>query len=233
MQLASEVYNDALTFKAILFGPDTRFGKNVTMKHIFFTMVLSISHFFVSGQITMGITTGLNFSKSEFRSSVVDLKINSTTNYFIGLSPSISLGGILALTTDVLYSRRGYEFAPFGAASAKSRYHFIDVVPYLEFGIFGPLAVTAGVHLGLKIDEEKRIGDSDWIDTGNLEEINKSDFGFNLGAKVRLGSLAVFVRYNQGLVDVLDTVFTDADGDNIDDVKQYLHFWQLGVSFRL
>ena len=183
-------------------------------------------------QLQIGLTGGLNVSKSEFRSTVSDLEIQSTSDYFVGVSPGVSLADRIYLFSDILYSRRGHKFAASGPAPQR-RYHFIDVVPQVELRVLGLLGATAGFHYGIKLDEEGRFGSAEWEDLRDFEGIDDSDLGFNLGARLHLGSLVGFVRYNRGVKSLGQVTVNDASGNLVEEVDQYLHFWQMGLSFIL
>jgi len=157
-------------------------------------LAISASSF---AQTTFGVKAGVNIANLEASGEGVSMSFDSKTGVIIGGFAKFHLSEAFALQPELLYSQGG---AKLGDETFKADYLAIPVMAKYYFGGFN---VQAGPQLGFLMTA--KAGDEDIKD-----EMNTTDFGFNIGAGYDLEmGLGFDVRYNMGLSNISKE---DADG---------------------
>jgi hypothetical protein len=197
------------------------------MKSIWLTATILIFHFPVLAQFKFGIQAGINLSQLDqniFEESISKL----TTNYFVGISPRISLDG-LSIIGDVNYSVKGSKVDTEMDGEIKYKYAYVELNPQIEFRLIEILGVSIGPSFSIKLDEQINWNDQTWSKT--KESIKNSDFGAYFAARVYLDRVYGMMAYNHGLTDINDVIHTDIDGIIRGDVSSKNRNIQLGIGF--
>ncbi|MFK7908308.1 MAG: outer membrane beta-barrel protein [Chitinophagales bacterium] len=184
------------------------------------------------GQMSIGISTGLNYSTNKF-DEVIYASPKARTDFFIGVSPSFSISEKINLSVTTQYSRKGYQNENdcmlCSSVGLEYRSSYIDVIPEIEYKLLGFLTAGVGFNYGFLINEQSRFENNKWSEIQEL--ISPSDFGLTGKLKVTHNNFFGLVRYNFGLKNISNISFSDENGDLIVGVKQYNRNLQLGVGY--
>lgn len=199
------------------------------MRIIILCVILGLP-FMAQAQLQLGIHAGVNISTSKYTGVFSSLNIDQRSDYFLGITTGVKLGYKLSLLGDVQYSRKGHR-ENFPDVTAFARYHYLDIIPQLEYPVVGPLSISTGLNFGFRLSSDWRTRSGDISDTDELTK--GTDVGWVLTAKVRLKNIFGFVRYNRGISNITTLDFSDTtvDGIEIGEVKQFNRNWQIGVGY--
>ncbi len=198
-----------------------------TILIILFCGLSSISY----SQLLLGIHCGVNIANTSYTGVFQDLKTSTKSDLFFGITTGIKLGGKLSVLGDVQYSRKGHA-EEFADGDGLFRYHYLEVIPQLEYRLVGPLALAVGFNYVLLLAEQSKPSGSPAIKL--KDTIKPTDFGLVVTAKVYLSKLFGFVRYNSGISDISDLEFKGQSVDRIKvDYSQFNRNWQVGVGYML
>lgn len=185
------------------------------------------------GQINLNFSSGMNYSNCKFE-EFEGVSPQGRFGYFIGIAPSYQISEKIQFQVDFQYSLKGYDTANESNFIASDfRYAYFDIIPEIEYYFIENLALGFGVNYGIKINEQFKIGNEDWSNSGDYETINPIDYGLTGKLKFNYKNLFGFVRYNIGLNDIADVTFTDRNGQSIEDAKQLNRNIQVGIGYKL
>lgn len=185
------------------------------------------------GQINLNFSSGMNYSKCKFE----EFKGGSPQGrfgYFIGIAPSYQIRKKIQFQVDFQYSLKGFDTAnETNLTALEYKYAYFDIIPEIEYYFIENLALGLGVNYGIRINEQTKIGDEDLSNSGYYQWTKPTDFGLTGKLKFNSKDLFVFVRYNLGLKDIGDVIFTDETGQIIEDEKQFNRNIQIGIGYKL
>lgn len=186
-----------------------------------------------NGQANLNFSAGTNYSNYHFE-NFQGIKPLPRWGYFVGVAPNYEFGQKFRVLVDLQYSVRGYDMSAEGAsANTATRYSYIDIIPEVEYNVLPFLAVGLGVNYGIKLQEAIKYPNADWEDTKEFGLVNSTDFGLTGKVKVTHKNIFGFARYTYGLSNIADIIFTDAQGQEVDNVKQLTRNLQIGVGYIL
>ena len=149
-----------------------------------------------NAQLKFGLKGGLNINKVSFSQS--DIKSDNQTGFFVG--PTVQFASPLGIAVDgsVLYDQRNVKMEEGGSEMTK-HLNYIDIPINIRYNVgIGSLAgvyFATGPQFSFNLDG-KTFNLKDLGETSNQYELKKSEFGWNLGAGVRLlGHLEVGYNY--------------------------------------
>ncbi len=207
----------------------SKFMKQLLKISFFLTLMISQTAY---SQVSIGISAGLNYSNNKFE-EVVYAAPKARTDFFIGISPSFSISEKINLAVTTQYSRKGYQNEKdcmlCSFVGLEYRNSYIDLIPEIEYEILHFLTVGMGFNYGFLINEQSRFENNEWSEI--QEFISSSDFGLTGKLKVTHNNFFGLIRYNFGLKDILNTSFSDENGDQIFTAKQYNRNLQVGVGY--
>ena len=181
----------------------------------------------------IGIKAGLNFANVSNASSISS---SSRSGFMIGVFLSPSSKKIISSTTELLYSRQGYDFKTGSNTGAVNLEYIIlpqlmgiNITKYVQIQLGGQLAFL----LNAKVDSSGGSGGS----TGYgalLDYYNRFDYGFAAGIQVHpVKGLLIGARYNislgklyKGLSTGQMPTFSASDAKN--NVVQLFAGWRFG-----
>jgi hypothetical protein len=108
----------------------------------------------------------------------------------------------------------------------------VDIIPEVEYSVLQNLIFGLGVNYGILLNEQFRDASHGWTEL-NIKSIKSSDFG--LVGKVKAGykNMYCFLRYNLGLSNITDLIYTDEEGYILHNTSLINKNWQLGVGYNL
>ena len=204
--------------------------KRITVIVIFLSFVMSES---TLGQVNLDLAAGINLSKTEFK-NFEGTSPESRLGYFIEIAPNYQLNEKVSLLMNFQYSEKGYKTRnTTNQDLLKFKHSYIDFMPEVEYNVLDYLAFGFGMYYGIKLNEQFKFEDGEWTDVGDVEFISSTDFGLTGKVKVNYKNIFWYVRYSLGLNDISNVVFTDVNGQSIDDAKQLNRNLQIGMGYSL
>lgn len=153
-----------------------------------------------------GVKGGVNFSNL-YTENVEDN--NVLTSFNVGVFAALPLTDLIAIQTEVLYSRKGAELVynnAFAEGTAQFKLNYIEVPVLLKINITDNLNIHAGPYFAYLIDAEvKNDSDSgifDFEESYDNDDFNKFDMGLAAGIGFDFNSFGIGARYNYGLSNV-------------------------------
>jgi hypothetical protein len=184
------------------------------------------------GQINLNFSSGLNYSNCKFE-KFEGLSPKGRFGYFIGIAPNYQISEKIQFQVDFQYSLKGFDTGiENNLTPSEFRYGYLDIIPEVEFHLQRYLALGVGLNYGIKINEQVKISNGDWSDP-IVETINSTDFGLICKLETNYKNLSGFVRYNIGLKNIAEGIFTDENGQINEDVKQLNRNLQIGIGYKL
>ncbi|MGF7139671.1 porin family protein [Roseimarinus sediminis] len=189
------------------------------------TVVLVMLSLGVTAQsVSYGVKGGLNLTSLQFDS---EEELETIAGYHAGLWFNAALPLGFSLQPELLFTQNGaernYSFNEVDALT-RLRLNYIQVPVHLVYNVLGMIDLEAGPYWGFLIGSDYVTRIENENNTMQfLQEIDREDFaeydlGFSLGARIRLNSLQLGLRYLQGLQEVADNnTFNEAflgDGKN-------------------
>ncbi|MFW5687576.1 MAG: porin family protein [Bacteroidota bacterium] len=187
------------------------------MKRIIF-FVLIISFVQVSqAQFSFGLRGGMNFSNlpvETYQLNNPQTRIKTLpdtyTGFHLGVMSEISLGGVFLMPEllfvstghDLVLEREGREDNYF-----QQRFSQLDI-PVMIGARIGPLKAGLGPVATILLNSKTELPE----DANFEERFNPATYGFQVGAGVNLGSLALDLKYQFGLSNLGDGIQI---GDNV------------------
>lgn len=185
----------------------------------------------VDGQISLGFSGGINLPSTRF------VKVNASTPsralfYFVGITPEYHLNSKISILTDIQFSQKGYTVTYNGNGGYyRYRYTYIDLLPQIEYRIQRHISVGLGLNFGFKINEAQNYKNSEWLSTNELDLTKTFDFGLLGSIKGHFRGFNLFMRYNYGLTNISNLMFTDRDGNQISKAAQFNTNIQIGTGY--
>jgi len=184
------------------------------------------------GQMSIGISTGLNYSNTKFE-KITYVTPKSRTDFFIGVSPSLSLSEKFNVSVTTQYSRKGHQNVGgciyCNSIDSEHRNSYIDVIPEIEYKLLDFLTVGMGFNYGFLINEQSKLEAGEWSEVEDF--IQPNDFGLTGKLKVIHKNFFGLIRYNFGLKNILNQYFSNQDGQTLAGIKQYSRNLQFGVGY--
>ena len=161
-----------------------------------------------SAHAQLGVVAGITSSKATIDAALSD--VQNITQYHVGLTYKISLGGIFAIQPSLIYNVKGAKIAEFKAVGDISSFDYKN--GYLEL----PVQIQAGLNLGVAriyaiaepflgyaITNSTQSSNGTKIDVKWNEVKNKLEYGVGVGAGIELiKHVQVSARYFWNLGNV-------------------------------
>ena len=180
-------------------------------------MVLLVST--ANAQTSFGVKAGLNASTI---TGVDDAKYKP--GFHVGLATQTSLTDNFGLESGLYYSTLGFQTKEVEGAKFSANPSYLQLPLSLFFKLdlssglylYPAVGVYAGYGIGgeYKIEGEGASVNLDYFKKSDLFENNKFDFGFNVGASLRIDQLSIGLGYDLGL-----TKINKKSSDENDDLK--------------
>jgi hypothetical protein len=184
---------------------------------------------FAQSQSSLGVSGGLNISKTSF--DQFENNNEAYLGYYGGLRAHIPIKGNFALVSNLIYSRKGWDFDPFqptGDPGGTMNMDYLDLQLSCQYAIIPSLAVDAGVEVG-RLLKTRRDPHIEFFD----DFYEKGDFSLLMGISYKIWkSIRVEARYLHGLSHLATGYATDGNGYPLNvKVKQgNFRVFQIGMS---
>jgi hypothetical protein len=207
------------------------------MKHCLLTVLLSTGLVFSSyAQIKLGIKAGANFADFSNQLVLPGLEDISamTTHWHAGLAAQKSLSDRFILSSELLYSIKGFQEATDFNVSNDIKtvlsLHYLSVPVLLNYKPLDKVSLGAGIELGYLMDAQVKMGD----DKNDVNFIYDRDFEWSLNLGFRFNiSPALFLdgRYQWGLSPVSELFFTDPNGEPLQEATLKNRVLQVSLGY--
>ncbi len=186
------------------------------------------------GQISLKFSAGLNRSNCKFGPFAV-ITQKARTGYFFGLTPAYQINHTVHVQMGFQYSQKGYRieaqktYPPF-----EYRYTYLDILPEIDFSLLKSVSLGIGVNYGIKLNEQVKNDNGEWLHPYLIETIRSTDFGLTGKLEVNHKSIFGFIRYNIGVINISNNIeIRDISGKKIGLLKQLNRNLQIGVGYKL
>lgn len=186
-----------------------------------FAVLVTSTHAFAQGT-TVGVQGGINVANVSFTPEDSNDPFNpdfkSRTRAVFGGFVARDFNSKAGLQIDFLYTQKGSKFdftEDDGTDIAfEAGIDYIEIPVLIRANIPGSGSVKARVFAGpsfaFKVtDDINATADGFTIPDEEVAEFKSTDFGLVIGGAVQFGQVFVDVRYNWGLVNILDDAFGD------------------------
>jgi hypothetical protein len=149
---------------------------------------------------TIGFQAGLNFENADSPSQI---SANSRTGFSAGALVNIPLNQALSIQPELNYSRRSFNLASAGDASADVLYHSLELPVFVKVGFGEAIRPTifAGPMAVWNVSREVR-GSFGSATTTSSFSLKTLDFAAVAGVGLDIGAFFVNARYALGVTDI-------------------------------
>ncbi len=135
---------------------------------------------------------GLNYSNIAIDSNTDNVVFDSKPGYHLGLNANIPLGAFWSLRPAALYHLKGAEVMD-GGTIENTNLKYVEVPINLAMNL-GPLVIEGGPYFGYLLNTSNGLF--------NEDSFNKSDWGANFGAVIKLDKLGIGANYSNSLSNI-------------------------------
>ena len=198
-------------------------------------VIFFFSHGDLKGQLAITGSVGTN-SANLITSSEIIPKTTSKLGYFLEVRPSFKLDDRLSAGLGIQYSAKDYLYVANSAGPVvgtpidRWRISYLDFLPQAAISVTNFLSFYAGLNVGFKVAEPVYVN-------GKWQELvlpfyKPLDIGALLGVRFSYKRVELSAHYNRGLVSINDLVFTDEQGQFIENSKIFVQNFQVGLGYR-
>lgn len=201
------------------------------MKTLIFALItILIGTTNIEAQSSFTLQTGLNLSNVKFSGVDFNRPI-ARSGYFIGLRHQTEFSENLKFNTELQYSQDGFRIIPEDIID--TRYHFLRLIPQIEFNLNQLVGFFGGLNFGINFKEETRLYSGDWFKTPDFNNnfINEFDLGLVLGARYYLKKFSFSFSYNHGFVTSTKFSHTNQQEQTIGDTFGRNRSIQVGLGY--
>lgn len=186
----------------------------------------------MNAQFSIDISGGLNVSTSKYTQEHFIETSPRLAPYF-GVTPKAKVNERLLILMDFQYSQKGYnqKFLLFGNEST-IRFGYLNILPGVELRINDFLSVGCGAYYSLLLRIDAKDVSSDWNNITDSQAYKTTDFGWFGALKGSYKDFFLSFRYEYGISDVSEFVYTDEQGVPLPEVKLQNRNFQLGLGYR-
>ena len=133
---------------------------------------------------------------------------------------------------DLEFSQKGYRSAVSGLnGTSRFRYTYFEAAP--EFFVYANknIAFGAGLYYAYLLETEQRNDVQDWISIHEFEIVKDRDIGGILSFMLDIEPFFLKISYEHGFSNITNLLFTDENGEPLEDFVQYNRNIQIGVGY--
>jgi hypothetical protein len=176
------------------------------MKKIIFFLLIATTYAAVSSaqKIHLGAKLGANLGKIDGESFKQEYKLS----YLVGAYVDLGIGKNWGIEPELLFNQTSatidsgykavYQNAPGSVFGSKAHFNYLSVPILLNLNAGKLLTFQVGPQFSILLNKDDKLT----TNVGNA--VKSGDLAAVLGARVNLGSLNVFGRYNIGLSNIND-----------------------------
>ncbi|OIV41355.1 porin family protein [Flavobacterium johnsoniae] len=147
------------------------------------------------------------FNMSNLRDSGDDIDDDKTLYGFnAGVYATLPISDFVAIQPEVLFTTKGAELeynSAFASGSAKFKLNYIEVPLLVRVNVTKNFNIHAGGYASYLVSSKvKGVGDFEFEEEIDRDDLNKFDAGIAMGVGVDFSPLSIGLRYNYGLTTV-------------------------------
>ncbi len=202
------------------------------MRNVFFVVILMLFVSITNAQLAVSIGGGANFSNLKVK-NLASFKPTSSTNYFISVKPEFILTENLCVAIDIQFSQKGFGFDANTTGSIDGyKFQYLDLIPQIQYKLIKQLAIYGGLGVGIRGSEKYKIKDV-W-EEAVIKISRGTEFTYVLGIRIfPTEKLSINAQYAGGLSSFFNAIFTDSQGNPIENVDTNLRNFQVGIGYQL
>lgn len=201
------------------------------MKNLFFiALLLLLSSVSLQAQFALGISAGLNNSKTRITGYEFKNSISNRASWHVGVSPAFVFEKLILLS-DIQYSVKGARSAVGTAFEVSSRLKLVEVLPEIQYKPIPWLGIGAGVNLGFLLEYEQKEKEGGWKSLIDDEAVNKNCVGIFGTISGHYKNFFLKIRYNPDLKEIVRMEFIDEVEGVEYDIKQFNVNWQFSAGY--
>lgn len=217
------------------------------MKQKVWIVLITVGVVFIFGSqllvADVGIKAGISWVNLKLSRDIPGVELSSRSEIIVGAFYSINLFNFLAVQPELNYVTRGVNTTE-GDEFGKWEFSYLEIPVLFKFKILSKGKIRPNIFIGpyLAINTKSRVTETEnnITEEADLEDFTESmDYGLVLGGcveyKMGFGRLILDVRYNLGLVSILENLMALTGGDLTDDdtVKTRSFAVLIGFAFEL
>jgi len=179
------------------------------MKKMILMLAIALSAFAANAQNTFGIKGGLNIANLTYESSGMTYSTDNKTSFHIGLIMDHPFSSTLSLQPGAFLSSKGGKINwKSGGLNLSSEISYLYLEIPVNLMVKVPLGsanllVYGGPYLGLGLSGTDGGEAVVWGSGDN--DVNRFDFGLNLGAGIQINQFLISVQYGIGMANLANS----------------------------
>ena len=196
-------------------------------------LLFSLCFFFSNSyaQVTARVEGGVNLATVDLTDTSIfqDGNVENRMGFYLAFIPKIYLTEKIALNVEAQYSEEGYKI---DTDEFEAKFQYVRLLPQIEIKLMKVLGIYGGYNFGFNVSEQLKLANGSF-EKSIVDTIKKTDSGFTVGARVYIGKFSLTGKYNFGIQNINDLIYTDQNGQPIAEVEQRNRNIQIGVGYQL
>ena len=201
------------------------------MKKLQFLFLFLLTFLFLqdaNAQWSVTPSIGVNNAKSTF----ISCKPISRINYFmIGIAPKYKFDKKNAAELGIQFSQKGFGA---GIIIPAAKIQYLDLLPTFEYNLLRNLSLYSGLNVGFRLSELYASDNKNWKKNRTVENVYRSvDLGAIIGFRVKYKNYQLGFHFNQGLMNASTIQYNDANGNVLNQEKEFHQNFQLSLGYQI
>lgn len=176
------------------------------MKTRIFTFILMSGLFIVqvAAQFSIAPNSGINIANNTIKNNITVERNPVNTIYgFIGFTVKYKLNQRISILNTIEYSQKGFKNIHNDPTYwfVNIRYHYIDILPTIEYMPTKYLGLYTGINYGIHLYEDFRQKDN-CCTAYTSNTINKTDLGALIGIRIYYKEMFLNIQYDRSLINI-------------------------------
>lgn len=185
----------------------------------------------LNAQYSLAPNAGINIANNTIKINLPAERNPVNAIYsFIGLTIKYKLNERFSIFNTIEYSQKGYKNIHNYSTDlyANIRYHYVDILPAVEYKPTNYLGLYSGINYGIRIFEDYMQKDNSWK-SYSTNTINKTDFGALIGIRLYYKEMFINIQYTRSLINIGKKPHL-SDGPDIE-IDQKNSTFQIGLGY--
>lgn len=170
-------------------------------------MPLMVCSYFAHAQMTdggarIGLKAGIGGANLYDDVNAKDKKARTAFTGGVFAKIPVTKGGKIAIRPELLLTLKGGKYNYNTNTSEDFNLTYLELPASLEFRLLGFFNVHAGLHAGYLIGGKGKVSLSGASQTVSIDDLEKLDYGYQIGGGIDLGNLGLHLRVSRGLKEV-------------------------------
>ncbi len=176
-------------------------------RKIYLLMLLMVCSYFTHAQMTdggprIGLKVGIGGANLYDDVNAKDKKARTAFTGGVFAKIPVTKGGKIAIRPELLLTLKGGKYNFNTNTSEDFRLTYLELPASLEFRLLGFFNVHAGLHAGYLIGGSGKVTISGANQTISIDDLEKLDYGYQVGGGIDLGNIGLHLRVSRGLKEV-------------------------------